>query len=317
MYKVVLLKPLHPSGVELLRKHGCAVFVSRGVTEADFIKDIQDADAIFVRNEQITPHMMDSAPKLKVIAKHGAGYDNIDVDYATKRQIRVVYVPGGNTVSVAEHVCMMMLACARRINYVQNQFRSGNYAVRFTLSDTHDLAGATLGIIGCGHIGRMVAKKARQGFDMKVIGYSRHHNETDLEEDGILYRNTMEEVLHEADYVSIHLSSTPETVGIIGEKELGMMKKSAYLINTARGNIVDEKSLIAALMNGKIMGAGLDVFADEPVKPDNPLLSMEQVIVTPHVAGMTIETSERLSRIGAMGILEVLTGNPVVTYPVN
>ena len=95
------------------------------------------------------------------------------------------------------------------------------------------------------------------------------------------------------------------------------MKESAYLINTARGNIVDEQSLIAALMNGKIMGAGLDVFADEPVKPDNPLLSMEQVIVTPHVAGMTIETSERLSRIGAMGILEVLTGNPVVTYPVN
>ncbi len=316
-FKVVLLKELHPSGMELLQANDCEVVISHGSSEADYINDMEGAHGIFVRNEPITPAMMDATPTLKVIAKHGAGYDNIDVKYATKKGIRVVYVPGGNTIAVAEHAMMMILNCARRINYVQNQFKNDNYNIRYSQTKTHELSGQTLGILGCGHIGQEVAKKAALGFDMKVIGYSEHTTQEQLDNAGIPIQLVKDrnEIFSQSDFISIHLPATPEHVHSIGKEQFKLMKKTAHIINTARGNIIDESALINALKSKTIMGAGLDVFEKEPPEHDNPLLAMENVIVTPHCAGMTLETSRRLSRIGAQGILEVLYNKPI-TYPV-
>lgn len=317
-YKVVLLKPLHESGINLLKANGCEVIISEGVTEEDYIRDIGDADAIFVRNEKITPRIMDACSSLKVIAKHGAGYENIDVDYATQRGIQVVYVPGGNAISVAEHTMMLILNCARRMNYVQRNFREGNYNLRYTLANTHELYEQTLGIIGVGNIGREVAKKAAHGFGMKVIAYSEHCTQAELDAKGIPITlvESRDKVYSEADYVSIHLPATPDNVGRIGYAEFRKMKPSAYIINTSRGNIIREEEMINALREGIISGAGLDVFAVEPTPADNPLLKMENVVLSPHCAGMTVETSKRLSYLGAQGIVEVLYRKPI-TYPVN
>ena len=317
-FKVVLLKPLHESGIELLCRNACEVSTSSGETEDDFIRDIGDADAVFVRNEKITSKIMDACKNLKVIAKHGAGYENIDIDYATSKGIQVVYVPGGNAVAVAEHTMMMMLNCARRLNYVQREFREGNYNLRFTLSDTHELYRKTLGIIGVGNIGKEVARKAAYGFDMKVIAYSEHCTQAQLDALGvpITLVKSRDIVFSESDFVSVHLPATPKNVGSIGYEEFKKMKSSAYIINTSRGNIIREEEMIEALKNGIISGAGLDVFSVEPVCPDNPLLMMENVVVSPHCGGMTVETSKRLSYLGAQGIVETLYGKSI-TYPVN
>lgn len=261
---------------------------------------------------------MDNASKLKVIAKHGVGYDNIDVEYATKKNIQVVYAPLGNVNSVAEHALLMIMNCARRTNYVQKEFKGGNYDMRYSLKHTHDLAKHTVGICGCGRIGQMLAKKAHYGLEMEVIGYDPYASQEKLDaaEIPIHLVSSKEELFTKADFVSLHLPSTPETKHSIGKNEFRLMKKSAYIINTSRGDIICEQELLEALKSGEIMGAGLDVYENEPVSGDYELLHMDNVFTTPHVAGMTEEASERLSYSGAQGIVEALYHKPL-TFPVN
>lgn len=299
----------------MLKENNCEVIISSGTTEEEYINEIKDCDALFVRNEKITPKIMDAAPKLKVIAKHGIGYDNIDINYATKKGIQVVYAPLGNINSVAEHAMLLIMTCARRYGFVEREFKSGNYNIRYTLEDAHDVNGKTLGLIGCGNIGQELAKKAIYGFNMKVIGYDPYVNEEKLDIP-IEIVESKEDLLKKSDFISLHMPSTKETKGSFGLEEFKMMKKSAYIINTSRGDIIKEKDMIQALKEGIISGAGLDVYEKEPISIDNSLLSMDNVIATPHCAGMTAEASERLSYGGAQGILEVLL-NKKLTWPVN
>lgn len=311
-YKAVLFKDLADTGKDYLRSHDCDVFVSSGKTEDDFIKDMDGADALFVRNDPVTARMMDSDPKLKVIAKHGIGYDNIDVQAATERNIQVVFAPTGNVCSVAEHAMFFILACARRYNFVSDQFKHGNYDIRFTLSDAHDISGKTLGLIGFGKIAAAVAHKAKHGFDMKVIAYDPCADKIKNDDVEFVGRD---EVFERSDYVSIHVPSLPSTKHSIGMDEFKKMKPSAFIINTSRGDIIRENELIKALEDRIIDGAALDVFEKEPVT-DSPLLHMDNVIATPHTAGMTVEASDRLSLTGAEGIIETLYGLPI-SHPVN
>lgn len=314
-YCVLLLKDLHSFGKKLLEQNDCEIRIAKGTDMADYIDDLKICDAIFVRNEPVTKEMMDNAPNLKVIAKHGVGYDNIDVAYATKKKIQVVYVPKGNIESVADMTMLHILACARKLRHTQNEFYGGNYNIRFQMHGTHQLSGKILGLIGCGNIAKLVAKRAGYGFGMKVIGYHPTRPEG-VDENGIEIINDRETVFKTADFVSIHLPSKSDTIYSIGAHEFKIMKATAYIINTARGNIIRENELIEAVNSGEIAGAGLDVFDKEPVDMDNPLLHMENVFVTPHCSGLTDEASENLSYIGAQGILEVLYHKPV-TYPVN
>lgn len=306
-YKVVLLKNLAETGKAYLSDNDCEVVVSQGTTEEEFIEDMKGCHGLFVRNELVTASMMDACPSLKVIAKHGTGYDNIDTKAAKERGVRVVYAPLGNVNSVSEHCFMLILNCAKRYGIVKDALNDDNYNIRYVLSDAVEVKGKVLGLIGCGNIAKELAKKAHFGFGMKVIAYSPRKKEG-LEKYGIEYTDNRDKVFRMADFLSIHVPSTEETRKSIGILEFQKMKETAYLINTARGDIVNEDDLIEALEKGLIKGAGLDVYEKEPIHSNHKLLNMSQVITTPHTAGMTIEASNSLSLMGARGIVDVLNG---------
>jgi D-3-phosphoglycerate dehydrogenase len=314
--KVLFLKEMDQSGKDILQKSGIEVIVSKGREEADYVRELRkiQPEGILCRTEKVTPAMMDASRNLRVIAKHGVGLDNIDMDYATSQGIQVVYAPTGNSNSVAEYALFLMMACARRFHYVDGVFRSGDFGVRYTLHSTFELEGMTLGLLGCGRIGQLLAKKAAYGLGMRVIGYDPYMTWDKLQAPIALMPK--EEVLREADFVSLHMPSTPQTKGSIGAKDFAMMKPTASFINTARGDVVVEKDLIEALQKGEILGAGLDVYAGEPVWADHPLLKMPQVIATPHAAATTEQAVRRCCSIAAQGIVETLTGQRI-TFPAN
>ena len=242
---------------------------------------------------------------MKIIARHGAGLDNIDLDYAKERGIVVTYTPGANSNSVAEHTLALMLACAKNIPVFDRITREGDWVRRDT-DKTIDLAGKTLGLIGFGRISAMVAKKAALGLDMKILLYRTHH-ETELP-DYIEETQSMEEVLQKSDFVSFHMPLRADTKKIINRKTLGMMKETAYFINMGRGGSVDEEDLYEVLFEHKIAGAAIDVFATEPPGKDNPLFQLENLIVSPHNAAHSFDSMERMAYGAATEIVRVLNG---------
>lgn len=316
-YKVLFLKELDVSGKQILWDDGAEIIVAGGRSEDVFIKEIREnqVDAIMCRTEIVTPAMMDASPNLKVIAKHGVGLDNIDVEYATKKGVQVVYAPLGNYNSVAEHVIMLMLMAARRYKHVDREFRSGNFDVRYTLQDTFELEGLTLGILGCGRIGQIIANKAALGFGMNVIGYDPYAKQESMKAPVKLLENR-DDVLARADFISLNLPSLPSTRGSIDYAAFQKMKTNAFFINCSRGDVVVEADLIKALQEGLILGAGLDVFDKEPIEYTNPMLEMDNVIMTPHTAATTRQAVVRCCTTAARGIMEVMNGKPI-TFPGN
>lgn len=238
---------------------------------------------------RITGRIMDAAmPNLRGIVAFGVGYDHIDVDAASERGIYVANAAGANAESVAEHTFALILCLMRKICHLDNFVRSGKWVKREETGIPErfvprDLEGKTIGIIGLGAIGRRVARIAR-GFNMRVLGYSPRTTPETAREIGVELVD-LETLLKESDIVTLHVPLTEETRGMIGYRELCLMKPTAYLINTSRGPVLDEEALIRALEEGKIAGAGLDVFSKEPISPENPLLKFDNVVVTPHCAG--------------------------------
>lgn len=289
---------------------GKAVVTKHFFDEAGYIEELKEIkpEGILCRTEPITAAMMDAAgPNLKVIGKQGAGLDNIDVDAATARKIRVVYAPGQNAQSVAEQAAFLMLACARRYQYVDKQFRSGNYKVRFGLHNTYELQGKTLGLVGCGRIGRMLATIAKGGFGMNVIGYDPFLKQEQLG-DLITLVPEQDDVFKQADFVSLHTPSTPETKRSIGMRQFKMMKPTASFINASRGDVVCEEELIQAMQDNVIMCAGLDVTEKEPLPLDSPLYTLDNVILTPHTAATTEQSVIRCCETVAHDICAVVAG---------
>lgn len=310
MFRVITLKAMDQLGYRMLEAGGCEVYQSKGTTEAEFIKEIEElqVDAIFCRTDKVTKAMIDASRNLKVVAKQGVGIDNIDVNYCTEKGIRVVFAPGGNANAVAEHTILLMMMCAVRYRYVDEQMRGGNFDVRYTLHNTYELKGKTLGLLGCGRIGQMVAQKAVNGFGMKVIGYDPYPPKMPLVQIDMM---SQEEVLKNADFISLHMPSLPSTVHTIDYEKFSMMKPTAIFINCARGDVIVEADLVRALQDGKLLGAGLDVFDQEPMSMDNPLLGMDQVVATPHTAATTEQSVENCTMMACQGILEVLFGENV------
>lgn len=316
--KVLFLQEMDNSGKEVLRQAGMTVIVSaHHDDEAGYIEELKEyqPEGILCRTDKVTRAMMDADPNLRVIAKHGVGLDNIDMDYATQKGIQVVYAPFGNSVSVAEHAIFLILACAIRYEYVDRIFRDGNFNVRYTLHDTYELHNMTLGLIGCGRIGQIIAGMAIRGFNMKVIGYDPFMPEDQLTVP-IELKDSQEEVLRNADFISLHLPSTPATRGSFGKAQFAMMKPTASFINCARGDVVVEADLIDALEGGLIKAAGLDVFAQEPLPQDSPLFRMPQVIMTPHTAATTEQAVRRCCTTACRGIVQTLRGQHI-DYPAN
>jgi D-3-phosphoglycerate dehydrogenase len=250
--------------------------------------ELATADAILVRSATfVDAAMMDKAPKLRVIGRAGVGVDNVDLEAATKRGIVVMNTPGGNAVAVAEHTFALMLVMARQLVRADSTMKAGKWEKK-TLQGT-ELRGKTLGIVGLGRVGVEVSRRA-QVFGMKVIAHDPYVAPTLAQQLNVTLA-PLDELYAQSDYITLHLGLTPQTQGMINAETLGKMKKGVRLINCARGELLNEPDVIAALQSGQIAGAALDVYAHEPVK-DSPLATLPNVILTPHIAGSTHEAQE-------------------------
>jgi len=278
------------------------------------LNEARDADGLFcLLTEKIDAELMDKAKKLKVVANMAVGFDNIDLKAATEHGILASNTPGVLTETVADATMALMLAIARRVVEADRWVRNGKWMIRWSpmMMVGTDVYGKTLGIYGLGRIGASVAKRAK-GFDMKLI-YHDAVRSVELEQKYGIEYVPMERLLRESDFISIHVPLLPETTKSIGRKEFRMMKKSAFVINTARGQVIDEAALVEALKDGIIAGAALDVFENEPLQKDSPLLKMENVIAVPHIASGSLETRVAMGVMAANNIAAALR-NEVPPY---
>jgi len=284
-----------------------------GYTEEDLVEIIGPYDAVMITSQHaITSRVIAAAPKLKVIVKRGARPENVDYDAATKRGIVVAWTPGVNYVAVAEHTVMLMLCLAKKTIPQMERLRSG--AWREPDAGIQELCGKTVGIVGLGGIGKALCRML-DGFDVTFLAYDPYISPAQAKEVNVNLVS-LKELLRQSDYVNIHAALTEETRHLIGENELSMMKKTAHLINTARGGLIDESALLKALKEGEIAGAGLDVFESEPPEHENPLLHLPNVVVTPHMAGWSDKAVYREQKEAALEIKLVLEGERP-RYPIN
>jgi glyoxylate reductase len=257
--------------------------------------------------DRVDAELMEQAPRLRVVSNMAVGYDNIDVAYATKRRVLVTNTPGVLTETVADLTFALMLAAARRLPEGERAVRKGEWgewSPTFLLG--RDVHGKTLGVVGLGAIGLAVARRAL-GFGMKVV-YTSRRRKPDAEAALGLRWLTLSELLAQSNYVSLTSALTPQTRGMIGAREFSYMKPDALLVNTARGGLVDQAALVEALRSGQIGGAGLDVFAVEPIAPDDPLLQLPNVVVTPHAGSASVETRARMTDLAVDNLLAFFHG---------
>lgn len=295
-----------PDVIERMKSAGCSFLkgFDRSPTEEELLQRIGEADVLISGTEPVTARVIAAGLRLKIIAKHGVGYDNIDVETARARQIPVAIAGPAVIDSVADLTIGLLLALARQIPQGHGSVRAGRWD-RFVGSE---LRGKTLGIIGLGQIGKAVCRRAA-GFGLNIVASDAFPDSKFAESWGVEFVG-LEELLRRADYVSLHAPSNPQTRGLIGAREFEQMKPSACLINTARGDLVDEGALCDALRSRRIAGAALDVFSKEPLEPGNALLTLDNVIAMPHCAGQTVEALRRLGEITAENVLRMLRGQP-------
>jgi D-3-phosphoglycerate dehydrogenase len=314
--KVMLVEGVHPSAVELLGKSAEVVCPEPQNLEG-ILKVIGDCDGLIARGTAVTREVMEAAPKLKVIGRHGVGYDSVDIAAATDLNIPVVYTPAANTESVAELAAGFILCSGRKIVEANRAMQSEKL-----LSDTvtmqamtkrvglisANIGGKTLGIIGVGRIGSLIAKKMIAGFGMKVLGYDPYVDAKTLEGYGVKKVDRLEDMLPLCDFVSLNCPGGGETRKMINASTLALMKPNAYLINTARGTVVDEEAVVKAVQSKKIAGAATDVFDPEPPVKGAPIIHEDAIIVTPHIGAQTEESLVNMGRVVVQEVLSVLEG---------
>lgn len=301
-FKVLIPRTVATEGIDYLKANGCEVDVRSEMNAEELTDVIKNYDAILLRTDVLDEKLIQRADRLKIIARHGVGFDNIDIEAASAKGIYVSYTPAANINSVAEHVTGLMLAISRQIVKTDRAIREGQYGVRDTAYGI-ELKNKVLGIIGLGNIGKLVAKKCAHGFDMRVIAYDPYA--TPPEESYITKVESLDELLRQADFISLHLPYNQALHHLINQEKLRLMKPSAFLINAARGGLVDEAALAEALRTKSLAGAALDVFEQEPVLAEHPLLELNNVIVTPHLAALTTEAMSTMSLDCAKEIVRV------------
>jgi D-3-phosphoglycerate dehydrogenase len=312
--RIVLLNPmLHRTGQEWLEARADVVVVPADVPQNRLDDALASADAIIVRLPGgVTKEAIASAPRLRVIATAGAGVDHVDIGAATAAGIPVVNNVGIGPTPVAEHAVGLMLALARRIVMGDRRLRAQGWACRDQLLGRDlgtELSGKTVAIVGFGFIGRRVGAICATAFGNRVLAFDPFLDDGPFSAAKVERRRSLRELLPEADFVTVHAPLTETTRHMIGRAELAMMKPTAYLINCARGGLVDPDALVDALREHRIAGAGIDVFEPEPPVSPNPLVALENVIVTPHLAGLSHETNRTLSMSAAEQVLQVLAGD--------
>jgi glyoxylate reductase len=311
MPKIFITRQIPEIGINLLKDKGWEVAVGPEgkISREDLLSSVKGVEAILsVLTEKIDGEVMEAAgPQLKIIANYAVGYDNIDVAEAKKRGIIVTNTPGVLTEAVADHAVTLLFAITRRVVEADKYTREGKYkAWGPKLFLGGDITGKTLGVIGMGRIGSAVALRMAKGFGIKIVYYDLHRNEQLEKEHGFKYM-ALDDLLKEADFVSLHTVLTEETRHLISAERLKMMKPTAYLINTSRGPVIDEKALIEALKNKEIAGAALDVFENEPELTPG-LAELENVVLTPHIASATKETRDKMAEMAANNVIAALEG---------
>ena len=298
MVKILVADKVDENELKRLEERNFQVDRRFDISHEELKEVIKDYDAIIVRSRtKVTKEIIDAAQKLKLIARPGVGLDNIDVEYAKSKGIEVVNSPEAPTRSVAELVIALIFALYRKITVADRKMKEGVWAKKELVG--HEVKGKTIGIIGCGRIGREVGRIAH-ALGLNIIGYDICEiPQNIIKELNMKVVSNLKDLLSEADIVTIHIPLTEDTRGMIGKNELELMKNNAFLINTARGGIVNEKDLLDALKSGKIAGAGLDVYSEEPPKSEilKELISLDNVVATPHIGATTEEAIKANTRI--------------------
>ncbi|MBI2063637.1 MAG: D-glycerate dehydrogenase [Candidatus Yanofskybacteria bacterium] len=315
MAKIFITRPIPEAGSKMLRDKGYEVVVNeaareRAAAQEEMLAGIVGSDVLLsVLTDKITAEIMDAGlPTLKIIANYAVGFDNVDIEAAKQRGIMVTNTPGVLTDTVAEHTFALILAIAHRIAEADRFSRAGKYhAWGPELLLGSDVSGKTLGVLGLGRIGSRVAYHAAKGFGMKVLYYDPKQNPDFEKEYGAVYVANIDDLLPQCDFVSIHVPLLDSTRHLFNEERFKKMKPSAYLINTSRGPIIDEKALALSLSKGLIRGAAIDVFENEPdITPE--LKELDNIIMTPHIASATQETRDKMAELAATNIIEALEG---------
>lgn len=275
-------------------------------TEEELAEEVKDADAVLTTSRyRFTGKVIASAKKLKIIAKYGAKPDNIDIEAATRKGVLVTWTPSTNDESVAEHTIALMLALSKNLPFLMQHIKNGGWRSR-TSTMTHELLGKTVGMVGLGAVGRKVVGKLK-GFSVKMLVYDPYISEEHVNEVGAR-KVDLDTLLRKSDIVTVHAALTEDTRGLIGERELKKMKRNAFIVNTARGSIINEEALCKALENRWISGAALDVFEREPPSRDSSLFGLKNVVLTPHIAAWTHESLRRQAFLATEDVLRFFKG---------
>jgi len=302
--KVLISDPISEEGIQILENSGLEVTYRPGLPYEELLEIIPEYDALIIRSAtKVTREVIERANNLKVIGRAGTGLDNVDLQAANEKGIVVMNVPGGNTLSAAEHTLALLFALARKIPQAVSSLKSGKWEKKKFMGV--ELNNKVLGIIGLGRIGSIVADRAI-GLKMRVIAYDPYVSPDTAEKKGVELVS-LEDLYRRADFITIHTPLTKETYHLIDEKAFSMMKDGVYIINCARGGIIDEEALYRAMISGKVAGAALDVFEKEPVDPDHPLLSLDNFIGTPHLGASTVEAQKIVAIEIAKQIADYLT----------
>jgi len=304
-FKILVYEPMHAQGTRLLEEK-CDLVYAQSLEEDYLVSMAGDVDGIIIRaNGRVSRAIIQAAPRLKVIGRHGVGLEGIDLPAARQAGVKVVYTPTANSESVAEHFVGLALMLAKKIRPADAALRRGEWAARNVLIGT-ELRGKTLGVLGFGRIGQLTARICRLGFDTPVlyhdiVTYPEVSRELEAQRVGLT------DVFRRADLISINLPLTPETEGCVKADLIKLMKPTAFLINMARGRVWREADVVAALTSGLIAGAGADVYETEPAPPDNPLFKLDNFVGTPHMSAHSEESMIRMSLV-ASDVLAVLEG---------
>lgn len=308
MARILLVNHLyHPDGEDLLRE-SAEVVVAESDSLAALLPHLAACDAIMARTPaRVSAEVIAAAPRLRVVSTSGFGTDNIDIPAATAAGVLVVNNPGSAENSVAEHAVALVLGLAKKLTWSDAAVRSNRPWDFRGGFDAIELKGRTLGVVGFGRIGREVARKLKEGFGMRVLAFDPMIDASSVA-DWAESSPTLEDLLGRSDVVSIHCALTEQTRHLFDEASLALMRPGALLVNTSRGPVIDERALAAALSEGRLGGAGIDVYESEPPAPDNPLLGVPNAILTAHTAGLTVESARQLALSAAAQVLAVLDG---------
>ena len=298
-----IMGKIHPDGLEVFKNNNISFIDLESFDKDYLIKNLKNVDGIVLRTAKLDKDILKELTKLKIVSRHGVGYDNVDIDFLNKNKIALAITGTANSVSVAEHVMTMILNLTKNIVNYDKLVKNGNFVKKYEIGDFFELFNKKILILGFGRIGKALAKRCLS-FEMKVYVYDPFVPEEEINKYNCISidKSSGFEI---ADYISIHLPLNKNTKKLISYKEFKIFKKNTILINTARGGIVDEKALYEALKNNDILGAGLDVYEEEPLN-DSPLFSLNNIILTPHNAALTLECRKRMSIESCMNVFNYL-----------